>query len=182
MMLSDTEIAQAAQKGDKQAFEALVEKYKNAVYAVILPKVKNYHQAQDLAQENLCAGIQRSFCYEGARKKWGFGCAELPENITNRWLTRKKRDDYSLEELMVETPWLEDKMLRLPHHTWEETPLERLHWTQTHQTAVALPHEPARNFSGSLIPFLYARHATEGDCQILGHFAYSRQKQIVRCS
>ena len=46
-MPSDAQIAKDAQKGDKQAFEDLVEKYKNAVYAVIRPKMNNYHQAQE---------------------------------------------------------------------------------------------------------------------------------------
>ena len=132
MMLSDTEVAQAAQKGDRQAFEVLVERYKNAVYAVILPKVKNFHQAEDLAQETFVQAY-KSLPSMKEPEKVGFWLCGIARNITNKWLTRKRRNDYSLEGLMVEVPWLENEMLPLPHHTSEETPLERLHQTQTHQ-------------------------------------------------
>ena len=131
-MLSDTEIVQAAKKGDRQAFEALVEKYKNPVYAVILPKVKNSHQAEDLAQETFVQAY-KSLSSMKDSEKVGFWLCGIARNITNRWLTRKRRNDYSLEGLMVEAPWLEEKMLRLPYHTSEETPLERMQRTQTHQ-------------------------------------------------
>lgn len=131
-MLSDTEIVQAAKKGDRQAFEALVEKYKNAVYAVILPKVKNFHQAEDLAQETFVQAYKILPSMKEPEKV-GFWLCGIARNITNKWLTRKRRNDYSLEGLMVEAPWLEDKMLRLPYHTSEETPLERMQRTQTHQ-------------------------------------------------
>ena len=132
MMLSDTQIAQAAQKGDQQAFESLVEKYKNAVYAVILPKVKNFHQAEDLAQETFVQAY-KSLPSMKEPEKVGFWLCGIARNVTSKWLTRKKRDDYSFEGLMVDAPWLESEMLPLPHHTLEESPLERIQRTQTHQ-------------------------------------------------
>ena len=132
MMLSDTEIAQAAQKGDKQAFEALIEKYKNAVYAVILPKVQNFHQAEDLAQETFVQAYKNIPSMKEPEKV-GFWLCGIARNITYKWLTRKKRNDYSFEELMIEAPWLEERMLPLPHQPRQETPLERMQRTQTHQ-------------------------------------------------
>ena len=132
MMLSDTHIAQAAQKGDTQAFEALIEKYKNAVYAVILPKVQNFHQAEDLAQETFVQAYKNIPSMKEPEKVGSWLCG-IARNITYKWLTRKKRNDYSFEELMIEAPWLEDEMLPLPHHTSEETPLEKMQRNQTHQ-------------------------------------------------
>lgn len=132
MTLNDTQIAQAAQKGDKQAFETLIEKYKNAVYAVILPKVQNFHQAEDLAQETFVQAY-KSLSSMKEPEKVGFWLCGIARNITHKWLTRKKRNDCSFEELMIEAPWLEDKILPLPYHTWKETPLERMQWAQTHQ-------------------------------------------------
>ena len=132
MMLSDIQIAQAAQQGDKQAFEALVEKYKNAVYAVILPKVKNFHHAEDLAQETFVQAYKNLPSMKEPEKV-GFWLCGIARNTTSKWLTRKKRDDYSFERLMVEAPWLENEMLPLPHHALEEAPLERMEQIQTHQ-------------------------------------------------
>ena len=132
MMLSDTHIAQAAQKGDTQAFEALIEKYKNAVYAVILPKVQNFHQAEDLAQETFVQAYKNIPSMKEPEKVGSWLCG-IARNITYKWLTRKKRNDYSFEELMIEAPWLEEDMLPLPHQPRQETPLERVQRMQTHQ-------------------------------------------------
>lgn len=131
-MRSDAQIAQAAQKGDKQAFEALVEKYKNAVYAVILPKVNNYHQAQDLAQETFVAAYQ-SLSSIREPEKVGFWLCSIARNITSKWLTRKKRNDCSFEQLIAEVPWMENEMLSLSHHAWEQTPADSIQRAQTHQ-------------------------------------------------
>ena len=132
MIPSDAQIVQAAQKGDKQAFEALVEKYKNAVYAVILPKVKNYHQAEDLAQDTFVQAY-KNLSSINEPEKVGFWLCGIARNIARKWLTRKKRDDFSIDQLMAETPWLEDEMLPLPHHTSEETPLENIQQAQMRQ-------------------------------------------------
>ena len=132
MMLSDAQIAQAAKKGDQQAFEALVERYKNAVYAVIAPKVKNFHQAEDLTQDTFVQAY-KSLPSMKEPEKVGFWLCGIARHTTNRWLTRKRRNDYSLDGLMAEKPWLEDEMIPLPHRTSEETPLERIQRTQTHQ-------------------------------------------------
>lgn len=131
-MLSDTEIAQAAKEGDQQAFEALIEKYKNAVYAVILPKVKNFHHAEDLAQETFVQAYKNLSSMKEPEKV-GFWLCGIARNVTNKWIARKKRVDFSIDQLMAETPGLEDEMLALPHHTSEETPLEKMQRNQTHQ-------------------------------------------------
>ena len=132
MMLSDTQIAQAAQKGDKLAFTALVEKYKSAVYAVILPKVKNFHQAEDLAQETFVQAYMNLSSMKEPEKV-GFWFCGIARNVTNKWIARKKRVDFSIDQLMTETPWLEDEMLPWPDHTSEETALEKMQRNQTHQ-------------------------------------------------
>ena len=131
-MPSDVQIVQAAQKGDKQAFETLVEKYKNAVYAVIFPKVRNYHQAEDLAQETFVQAYKNLSSMKEPEKV-GFWLCGIARNITRKWITRKKRNDFSIDQLMAETPWLEDEMLPLPHQTSEETPLENIQQAQMRQ-------------------------------------------------
>ena len=131
-MPSDIQIVQAAQKGDKQAFENLVEKYKNAVYAVIFPKVKNYHQAEDLTQETFVQAYKNLSSIKEPERV-GFWLCGIARNIARKWITRKKRNDFSIEQLMAETPWLEDEMLPLLHQTSEETPLESIQQAQMRQ-------------------------------------------------
>jgi len=45
------EEVEVAQNGDMEAFRRLVDRYSNAVYAVIYSKLGDFHLAQDLAQE-----------------------------------------------------------------------------------------------------------------------------------
>lgn len=131
-MLSDTEIAQAAKEGNQQAFEVLIEKYKNAVYTVILPKVKNFHDVEDLAQETFVQAYKNLSSMKEP-EKLGFWLCGIARNVTNKWIARKKRVDFSIDQLMAETPGLDDEMLPLLHHTSEETPLEKMQRNQTHQ-------------------------------------------------
>ena len=49
--MSDTHLVQRTLRGDQSAFQALVEKYQEPVYAVVLSQIRDETQAQDLAQE-----------------------------------------------------------------------------------------------------------------------------------
>ena len=51
MKQDDLQIVHAIRGGDSTAFTALVEKHKKAVYGIILPKVRDLHQAHDLTSE-----------------------------------------------------------------------------------------------------------------------------------
>ena len=48
MKQDDVQIVHAIRGGDSTAFTTLVEKYKKAVYGVILPKVRDFHRAADV--------------------------------------------------------------------------------------------------------------------------------------
>ena len=130
-MQSDTQLVQAASKGDQTAFASLVEKYKKAVYGVILPKVRDFHQAQDLASETF---VQAYLSLESlkAPEKVGFWLCGIARNVTGKWLARQKRDDWSLEQLLEERPWSESEMRLFPFETTEH-PDEIVERTQMNQ-------------------------------------------------
>ena len=54
----DENLVQQCITGDTRAFNALVEKYKNAIYAVGLQYFRNTHDAEDIAQETFI----RAYC------------------------------------------------------------------------------------------------------------------------
>ena len=58
-MDTEARLGQADRMGDQAAFAALVGKYKRAVFGVILPKVRNFHQAENVTQAFGPTGIRR---------------------------------------------------------------------------------------------------------------------------
>ena len=98
----DTQIVHAIQGGDSAAFTVLVEKYKKAVYGIILPKVQDFHQAQDLTSETFVTAYLSIESLD-APEKVGMWLCGIARNLANRWLYREKRDDLSLEGLLENT-------------------------------------------------------------------------------
>ena len=49
-MKKDKELVAAALKGEAEAFGPIIDRYKDAVYGVALARLKNYHDAEDVAQ------------------------------------------------------------------------------------------------------------------------------------
>ena len=102
MKQDDVQIVQAIRGGDAAAFTALVEKYKKAVYGVILPKAQDFHQAQDLASETFVTAYLSIESLD-TPEKVGLWLCGIARNLANKWLYRKKQDDLSLEELLENT-------------------------------------------------------------------------------
>jgi len=50
-MLRDDLLVNKCLAGDRDAFGVLVDKYKDAVYGLVYSKVRNFHDAEDIAQE-----------------------------------------------------------------------------------------------------------------------------------
>ena len=123
MKQDDLQLVQAIRDGDAAAFTALVEKYKKAVYGVILPKVRNFHQAQDLASEAFITAYLSIESLDAPEKVGRWLCG-IARNIANKWVYRKKRDDLSLEGLLESTSESVHKAQLLQVSAAEKTPDE----------------------------------------------------------
>ena len=99
MKQDDLQIVHAIRSGDSTAFTALVERYKKAVYGVILPKVQDFHQAQDLTSETFVTAYLSIESLD-APEKVGMWLCGIARNLANKWLYREKRDDLSIEGLL----------------------------------------------------------------------------------
>ena len=131
----NVQIVHAIQGGDSTAFTALVEKYKKAVYGVILPKVRNFHQAQDLTSETFVTAYLSIESLEAPEKVSMWLCG-IARDLANKWLYREKRDDLSVEGLLENTSESAYKaqLLRVsaaektPDETAEHAELRQLLW------------------------------------------------------
>ena len=135
MKQDDLQIVHAIRGGDSTAFTALVEKYKKAVYGVILPKVRDLHQAQDLTSETFIAAYLSIESLDAPEKVGRWLCG-IARNLANKWLYREKRDDLSLEGLLENTSESAHKAQLLhvsaskktPDETVEHAELRQLLW------------------------------------------------------
>ena len=123
MKQDDLQIVHAIRGGDSAAFTALVEKYKKAVYGVILPKVRDFHQAQDLTSETFVAAYLSIESLDAPEKVGPWLCG-IARNLANKWVYRKKRDDLSLEGLLENTSESAHKAQLLHVSAAEKTPNE----------------------------------------------------------
>ena len=123
MKQDDAQIVHAIRGGDSAAFTTLVEKYKKAVYGIILPKVRDFHQAQDLTSETFVTAYLSIESLD-APEKVGMWLCGIARNLANKWLYREKQDDLSLEELLENTLESAHKAQLLHVSAAEKTPDE----------------------------------------------------------
>ena len=123
MKQDDLQIVHAIRDGDSTAFTALVEKYKKAVYGVILPKVRDFHQAEDLTAETFIAAYLSIESLDTPEKVGRWLCG-IARNLANKWFYREKRDDLSLEGLLENTSESTHKAQLLHVSAAEKTPDE----------------------------------------------------------
>ena len=131
-MQHDTQIIHAIKQGNSAAFARLVERYKKAVYGIILPKVRDFHQAQDLAQETFVSAYLSLESLKEPEKVGPWLCG-IARNLTDKWLSREKRDDLSFEQLLEKTHGSESNLRPLRTNSAGKVPGELAEHAQLHQ-------------------------------------------------
>jgi RNA polymerase sigma-70 factor (ECF subfamily) len=97
-MKSDADLVGRVLQGDKKAFRSLVDKYKQAVYSVILSITRNETEAQDLTQETLIKAYLNLESLKD-RTKFGRWLSAIAHNVACNWLERNRTHE-SLEGLI----------------------------------------------------------------------------------
>ncbi|MFC1715970.1 sigma-70 family RNA polymerase sigma factor [Candidatus Poribacteria bacterium] len=97
-MLEDDLLVQKCLDGDKDAFGALVDKYKNAVHGLAYSKVHNLHDAEDIAQEAFINAYRnlRSLKYPHRFRSWIYA---IVANLCRTWLREKPRSPLALASM-----------------------------------------------------------------------------------
>ena len=92
---SDTQLVQAVLRGDKQNYAALVDRYRNLVYASILARTPNIDDADDLAQETFLKAFHRLGALHDPRK-FGSWVRRIADNLTINFLRSRAAHEKAL--------------------------------------------------------------------------------------
>src|ERR1035438_750173 len=107
---SDTDLVRSAQKGDMQAFEELVARHRDKVYARAYSMMRNEDEALDLSQEAWVKGWQRLKQFQGDAS-FGTWMTRIVINLCLDQLRRRKRQrTESIEEMDEESGGVERQM------------------------------------------------------------------------
>jgi len=98
--LSDEELVKRALASDTEAFDMLVKRYQNAVYGTAVHIVKNFADAQDIAQDVFLTAYQHlpSLKRHASFASWLRG---ITANLCKMWM-RRNRESVSLDEMLEE--------------------------------------------------------------------------------
>src|SRR5262245_4561427 len=97
--VEDLKLVQAAQQGDYAAYDELIRRYQERVYATIYHMTSNHEDANDLAQETFIKGFQalKSFKGDSSFYTWVY---RIAVNKTINFLKqRKNKSHLSLNDL-----------------------------------------------------------------------------------
>jgi RNA polymerase sigma-70 factor (ECF subfamily) len=107
---NDAALARAAQQGDMGAFEELVARHRDKIYARALSIVRNEEEAIDLSQAAWVKGWQRLPQFLG-ESSFGTWIMRIVINLCLDYLRRQKRQRLeSIEELVAESGGVERQM------------------------------------------------------------------------
>ncbi|MEM7557843.1 MAG: sigma-70 family RNA polymerase sigma factor [Planctomycetota bacterium] len=110
-------LVQLAQAGNRQAFGELVGRYEHAAVAVALPIVRDFHHAQDVAQESFVTAF-RSLHSLRSPRAFGPWLLASVRRRAQRFAEGKTiaQLDFQLQEVLEEkTHWSDELLEILPH-------------------------------------------------------------------
>ena len=106
----DQELVRAAQKGDMAAFEELVARHRDKIYARAYSMMRNEEEAIDLSQEAWVKGWQRLVQFHG-ESSFGTWMTRIVINLCLDQLRKQKRQRTdSIEEMNEESGGVERQM------------------------------------------------------------------------
>ncbi len=120
--LSDEELVIRTRRGSPAAFEELVRRYQDRVFAILIGMVGNHEDALDLAQETFLRAYTRLPGFRGncAFYTWLY---RIAVNLSTDYFRRKARRPVSLDDVTWEPA---AALADSPHHAAESSELARL--------------------------------------------------------
>jgi RNA polymerase sigma-70 factor (ECF subfamily) len=122
VITADDELIRRALEGDQKAYAALVERYRGALYHIVLKMVRRPEEAEDLVQEAFIKafGALASYRFEYRFSTWLY---KIAANSAIDYLRKRRIDALSLDR-PVATP---DGEIQVELADWTYNPEETLH-------------------------------------------------------
>jgi len=145
----ETQLVVDATRGDKAAFEALVERYQRAVFNIALYKSKNYFDAEDLAQDIFLAAY-RALPTLKTPESFGAWICGIAYNRCHKWFRRERTKIVKIQEIK-EKAEREDRSRQRPSAIAQGTaPGMTQGLAYGHPVAGSAGHGPAAGVSETL--------------------------------
>ena len=131
VITADDELIRRALEGDQKAYAALVERYRGALYHIVIKMVRRPEEAEDLVQESFIKafGALASYRFEYRFSTWLY---KIAANCAIDFLRKRRIDAMSLDR-PVSTP---DGEIQVELADWTYNPEETLH-KQRQQVSIA---------------------------------------------
>jgi RNA polymerase sigma-70 factor (ECF subfamily) len=97
--VEEAELVQRARKGDLGAYDQLVQRYQERIYATIYHMTSNHEDANDLAQEAFIKGFQALKSFKGGSSFYTWVYRIAVNKTINFLKQRKNRSQMSLNDL-----------------------------------------------------------------------------------
>jgi RNA polymerase sigma-70 factor (ECF subfamily) len=97
--VEETELVKRARKGDLEAYDQLVQRYQERIYATIYHMTSNHEDANDLAQEAFIKGFQALKSFKGGSSFYTWVYRIAVNKTINFLKQRKNRSHMSLNDL-----------------------------------------------------------------------------------
>ena len=99
IVVEEAELVQRARKGDLQAYDQLVQRYQERIYATVYHMTSNHEDANDLAQEAFIKGFQALKSFKGGSSFYTWVYRIAVNKTINFLKQRKNRSQMSLNDL-----------------------------------------------------------------------------------
>ena len=97
--VEEGELVQKARKGDLEAYDQLVQRYQERIYATIYHMTSNHEDANDLAQEAFIKGFQALKSFKGGSSFYTWVYRIAVNKTINFLKQRKNRSQMSLNDM-----------------------------------------------------------------------------------
>ena len=122
-------LVNAARKGDRKAFDALISRYKGLVGSLVFSHLRRPEETKDMVQEVFLRAFR--FIDElDEQQKFSAWLAQIAKMLSINWISRHK-SMMSLESVDLEDPKLIHRQV-----AWRHTPYDRIINTEARQTVL----------------------------------------------
>jgi len=99
VLVEETELVISARKGDLKAYDQLVQRYQERIYATIYHMTSNHEDANDLAQEAFIKGFQALKTFKGGSSFYTWVYRIAVNKTINFLKQRKNKAQLSLDDM-----------------------------------------------------------------------------------